>query len=173
VARYVALLRGINVGGRNKLSMGDLRALVERLGNDEVTTYIQSGNVVFTSRRRSPAALARSLEDGLAGELGVAVPAVVLSQAELARAIRDDPFPADADPKTVHAIFLVDDPTPKLRAAVKAANGPDSAKLAGRTLYVHTPAGFGTSKLAAELIRLSGGTARNRRTLNKLLELCG
>jgi len=169
----VALLRGINVGGRNTLSMGDLRALVERLGHEEVSTYIQSGNVVFSSRRRSPAALARSLEDGLADDLGVVASVVVLSQAELARAIRDDPFPAGADPKTVHAVFLVDDPTPKLQAAVKAADGPDRAKLAGRTLYVRTPAGFGTSKLAAELIRLSGGTARNRRTLSKLLELCG
>jgi len=90
---HVALLRGINVGGRNKVAMADLRKIVESLGHRDVATYIQSGNVVFTSEDADTAAIAAELERALEETLGLRPSVVVLSQAELAKVIADNPFP--------------------------------------------------------------------------------
>src|SRR5919108_5080455 len=102
---HVALLRGINVGGRNKVAMADLRAVVESLGHGNVATYIQSGNVVFTSDNTDSSAIAAEVERALEEVLGVRSSVVVLSRAELAKVIADNPFPDEADPKHLHAIF--------------------------------------------------------------------
>jgi len=183
---HVALLRGINVGGRNKVAMADLRRVVASLGHTDVATYIQSGNVVFTAAETDPDALAAALERAIANALGVRPRVVVLSRAELAQAVADNPYADEPDPKAVHAIFLPARPPSDLVDGVAAVQrqaaqkgGRDTAQVVGRTLYLHTPDGYGRSELAALLSRGRGGTsaaaagtARNWATVTTLLALC-
>lgn len=184
---HVALLRGINLGGRNRVAMADLRALVAGLGHADVSTYIQSGNVVFTARPGAPgtSALASELAAAVASDLGVTAPAVVLTAAELAAAVEANPFGDEPDPRRVHAVFrsgpASQDLTARVAAAVEAAaakGSRDSAVPVGRVLYLHTPDGFGRSHLAQSLLKLTAspeagtGTARNWSTTLKLLSLC-
>src|SRR6202161_1318927 len=103
--RYVALLRGINVGRRNRVAMADLRQLTEALGHTEVATYIQSGNLLFTSPDTDSGALAAALERAIARSLAVRPAVVVLSRADLAQVIADTPCPDEADPRCLHAVF--------------------------------------------------------------------
>ena len=106
MATHIALLRGINVGGRNKVSMADLRTVVAGLGHTGVATYIQSGNVLFTSGETDTEALATALEEAIASNLGVKPAVVVLSRDDLARAVRDNPYPGEPNPRMVHAAFF-------------------------------------------------------------------
>jgi uncharacterized protein (DUF1697 family) len=187
MATHVALLRGINLGGKNRIAMPDLRALVVELGHADVTTYIQSGNVLFTpADSGSTAVLAAGLAAAIAEKLGVISPVVIVSREELADIIAANPFPDEPDPKRVHAVVLSEPPWPELlvkldaaRAKSAAAGGRDQVVAAGRTLYLHAPEGYGRSVLAETLLRAvsspkSGatGTARNWATMTKLLELC-
>ena len=188
MATHVGLLRGINLGGRNKVAMADLRGLVSELGHADVSTYIQSGNVLFTAAADADtAALATGLTRAIADKLGVSSPVVVVSREELAQIVAANPFPAEPDPRRVHAVVLSEPPWPDLavkldaaRAKSAAASEADQVLAIGRTLYLHTPAGYGRSVLAEALLRVvsspkSGatGTARNWATMTKLLELAG
>ena len=181
---HVALLRGINVGGRNRVAMAALREVVESLGHTDVATYIQSGNVVFTSAETGPATLAATLEEAIGGQLGVRPKVVVLSCRALARVVADNPFPQQDNPRLVHVVFWNGPLGPEEVAAVDAARrrsrelgSRDEAQVEGSTLYLHTPDGFGRSELAAQLTRMGGGrtagTARNWATVRKLLAMCG
>lgn len=183
---HVALLRGVNVGGR-VLAMTDLRAIVEAAGHADVKTYIQSGNVVF-SAARGPAAsdseLASAIEAGIEERLAMQVAVVVLSKAELAGALEVDPYLAEENPRYVHYVFFAqalgpadDDRVAAAQATVAAKGSRDEATPIGRVLYLHTPDGFGRSELGAVLTKASkktpNGTARNRATVKKLLDLLG
>jgi len=187
MATHVALLRGINLGGKNKVAMADLRTLVAGLGHADVSTYIQSGNVLFTALDDVDCAVtARAITEAIAATLGVAAPVVVVTREELARILADNPFPDEPDPRRVHAVVLSEPPWPELevkldaaRAKSAKAGGTDEVLAVGRTLYLHTPDGYGRSVLAEALLRVvsspkSGatGTARNWATMTKLLELC-
>ncbi len=177
--RYLALLRGINVGGRNKVAMADLREIATSLGHTGVATYIQSGNLVFTSPETGTAALADALQQEIASRLGVKPAVVVLSAAELSQAIAGTPFPDEPNPKCVHAVSRRGEYTDGDLAAIEAAKqragdklGRDEAVVAGRTLYLHTPDGFGRSELAAQLskpIAQVSGTAPSWATVTKLM----
>ena len=188
MATHVALLRGINLGGKNKVAMADLRALVGELGHADVVTYIQSGNVLFTAPPDADsAAVARTMTEAIAGKLGVTAPVVVVTREELGQIHAANPHPDEPDPKRVHAVVLSGPPaadlTAKLDAAAAQAAGkgdPSTVTAIGRTLYLHTPAGYGRSDLAAAVLRVVSspkagvtGTARNWATMTKLLELCG
>jgi len=188
VPTHIALLRGINLGGRNKVAMADLRALVTGLGHTDVSTYIQSGNVVFTARPGAPdtSAIADEMATAIASDLGVKSPVVVLTASELSEAVAANPFGDEPNPKCLHAVFrsgpASQDLLDRIAAAVDAvaAKGSrDSAIPAGRVLYLHTPDGFGNSDLAKALLRVTAspesgtGTARNWATTLKLLSLCG
>jgi uncharacterized protein (DUF1697 family) len=188
VPTHVALLRGINLGGRNRVAMADLRTVAGELGLDDVSTYIQSGNVLFTAPMEAETAeLARTMTAAIAVKLGVTAPVVVVSRSELAQVVADNPFPGEPDPRRVHAVMLTEPPEAdllgKLGAAVTqaAARGArDRVQAAGRTLYLHTPDGYGNSELAQAVIKIVSspgtgvtGTARNWATITKLLELCG
>ena len=179
--RYVALLRGINVGGRNRVAMADLRQLTEALGHTEVATYIQSGNLLFASPDTDCGALADALEQEIARSLTVRPAVVVLSRDDLARVIADNPFPAESNPKALHAVFhrqpLADETIADVAAAeqkARAKGSPDEAAVVGSTLFMRTPDGLGRSELAAQLARSvtkTSGTARNWATVNRLLEM--
>jgi uncharacterized protein (DUF1697 family) len=179
--RYVALLRGINVGGRNRVAMADLRLLAETLGHTEVATYIQSGNVLFTSPDTDCGAIADVLEQAIAQSLAVRPAVVVLSRADLARVIADNPFPDETNPKCLHAIFRRRDLAPEAVAAVgeaqrraRAKGSRDEAVPVGRALFLRTPDGLGRSELAAQLARSAvqaDGTARNWSTVTRLMAM--
>jgi len=184
---HVALLRGINVGGNKKVAMADLRSVVTELGHSEVSTYINSGNVLFTPPPgQDSAAMAREMTEAIADTLGVSSTVVVVTRDELAQVIADNPFPDEPEPRRVHAVFLNMRPSPdlleKIDAAVAAAaakGSRDSVRAIGRVLYLHTPDGFGTSQVAEATMKIVGApktgvvaTARNWATTNKLLALC-
>jgi len=184
---HVALLRGINVGGNKKVAMADLRSVVTELGHSEVSTYINSGNVLFTPPSgQDSAAMAREMTEAIADKLGVSSTVVVVTRDELAHVIADNPFPDEPEPRRVHAVFLNMRPSPdlleKIDAAVAAASAKgsrDSVRAIGRVLYLHTPDGFGTSQVAEATMKIVGApktgvvaTARNWATTNKLLALC-
>jgi uncharacterized protein (DUF1697 family) len=185
--RYVALLRGINVGGRNKVAMADLRQVAESLGHTEVATYIQSGNLVFTNAGGNASGVADALADGLEQEiarsLAVRPVVVVLSRADLAQVIADNPFPGESNPKALHAVFRREALTAEAVEAITAAEQKARAKgsqdeviVVGRTLFLRTPDGLGRSELAAQLARVgsqAAGTARNWATVSRLLEMLG
>jgi uncharacterized protein (DUF1697 family) len=194
VSMYVALLRGVNNLGGNKVTMAELRAVVTALGHKDVVTYIQSGNVLFAPRpgntrtagQVDTAALAAELEQAIAVGTGVRARAVVLSAEELVRCVRDNPYPGQANPRLLHAVFLPELPGPGLAAWVadaerhaRAEGSRDEAQVLGRTVYLHTPDGYPRSELRRVLARAGGptspalaGTARNWATVSRLLELC-
>jgi len=184
VPTHVALLRGINVGGRNRVSMEDLREVVTALGHGEVSTYIQSGNVLFTAAGEHSDALAGGIEQAIARALNVSPQVVVLTREELAGAIDANPFADEPDPKSVHGVFYRRLLGPERLAVVAAElqraaerGSGDEARVIGRTLYLRTPEGIGRSDLAARLTRPTAagradpGTARNWSTVTKLLSL--
>jgi uncharacterized protein (DUF1697 family) len=181
VPTHVALLRGINVGGRNKVAMAELRALMAELGHADVATYIQSGNVVFTSAQADTTdttKLADQLEQAIADRLNVSCGVVVVSRDELQQVIEDNPFPAEDNPKAVHAVFRRAELTGEEQATVaqateraQAKGCQDEAVIVGRTMFLHTPDGLGRSELSAQLARTAAsktGTARNWATVHKL-----
>jgi uncharacterized protein (DUF1697 family) len=184
---HVALLRGINLGGHNKVAMADLREVVSSLGHADVATYIQSGNVVFSTSQTDTAALAAALEQSIAAALGVKARVVVLSREELAQVARDNPYADEPNPKCVHAVFLSGEPGAEVADRVATAQqqvvqqgSRDTAQVIGRAIFLHTPDGYGRSDLAAALVKLGqrktddvAGTARNWATVTKLLALCG
>jgi uncharacterized protein (DUF1697 family) len=183
MATHVALLRGINVGGRNKVAMPALREVVSSLGHAGVSTYIQSGNVLFSTAHTDAAALAEALEGAIEGAFGIAVSVVVLSGDELAAILRGNPYPDEPDPRRVHVVFLNAEPPrdlldriAKAQEAAAAKGSRDTITAAGRVLYLHTPDGYGNSELAQTLFRIAGpkgkATARNWATATKLLALC-
>jgi uncharacterized protein (DUF1697 family) len=186
VPSHLALLRGINVGGRNRLAMEDLAGLMRDLGHTDVATYIQSGNVLFTPAvgARGTDALAGAIAGALAERLSVSATVVVLTAQELEEVISANPFPGVGDPRHLHAV-IHQEPLPSERMAdvagaeelSAARGGDDRALIVGRALYIHTPDGFGRSDLAARLTRPSGpggaGTARNWATVTKLMALLG
>ena len=168
------LLRGINNLGSKRIAMAELQEVVTSIGHAEVATYIQSGNVLFTPRptgsatagRADTAALAAELERAIAERTGVRARAVVLSGEELARCVRDNPYPGETNPRLLHAVFLPEVPGPGLAAwvadaerQVRANGSRDQAQLLGRTVYLHTPDGYPPSELRRVLARAGGPTS--------------
>lgn len=185
MTRYVGLLRGINVGGRRRVGMAELRNLVAALGHSEVITYIQSGNVVLTpAAGQSPEQVANGIEAAILERLALAVPMVVVTAEHLARIVDNNPWPDEADPKHVHVAFSAHPLTSTQAAAIAEAEArardkgsADEARVIDGTLYLRTPDGLGRSELAIQLARLekqpasAAVTMRNWATVRKLLEL--
>jgi uncharacterized protein (DUF1697 family) len=189
MASHVALLRGINVGGRNKVPMADLREVVASLGHTGVSTYIQSGNVLFSTAEEDTAKLAAALESAIEERFGIWSSVVVLSRDELAQVLAANPYPDEPNPKMVHVVFLNAELPGSLLERISAAESAaaakgsrDTAQLAGQALFLHTPDGFGTSELAQNVFKIIAppmksrpglaATARNWATATKLLSLC-
>lgn len=174
MTRYVALLRGINVGRANRIAMAELRAWVADLGFADVATYIASGNVVFTSESGDDdTALATAIEQRIDAETGLSIAVLVRSHAELAEADAGNPYP-EADPTRVLVGFLGAEPAAGAEAALSdVATGDEEVAVVGRVVYLNVPGGIGRSKLGEQLGKLVGVTVttRNLRTVRKLVEL--
>ncbi len=175
---YVALMRGINVGGKNMLPMKDLVAMFSEAGCDDVQSYIQSGNVVFRATpalaQRLPVLVAKEIAD----RFGLRVPIVVRTVAELHRVASDNPFlRVGANVETLHVAFLADLPSAAHVAALDPNRSPpDQFTVRGREIYLHCPNGFGRTKLSNQYFDsklATECTVRNWRTVLKLLELAG
>jgi uncharacterized protein (DUF1697 family) len=173
---HVALLRSINVGGKNKLAMDDLAALFREAGCDDVRTFIQSGNVLLRASPRVAAGLAADATARIRGVLGFEVPVVLRTTAELAAVPSRCPFLGDgADTEQLHVMFLADRPDARAVASLDPDRSPaDEAVVVDREVYLRLPNGMGRTKLTSAYFdaRLGTlGTARNWRTVTKLIEL--
>ncbi len=172
--------------------MADLREVVTSLGHAEVSTYIQSGNVLFSTAEDDTAKLAAALESAIEDRFGIWSSVVVLSRDELARVLAANPYPDEPNPRMVHVVFLNGSPPPDLldritaaESAVAAKGSRDTVQLAGQSagqaLFLHTPDGYGTSELAQYVLKILAppkkakpglaATARNWATATKLLSL--
>jgi uncharacterized protein (DUF1697 family) len=174
VRRYVVLLRGVNVGGRGKIAMAQLREICASLGCTDVSTYIQSGNVVLDSVL-SADELAQALGPAIEEAVGFAPQVVVRTPAQLAAALAGNPYP-DTDERFLHIGFMTKAPD---KLAVDELGevdvSPEAYRIVGREVYLNYVEGAGRSKKLAKVPferRLGVGiTARNLRTVQKLVEL--
>ncbi|NNC37996.1 MAG: DUF1697 domain-containing protein [Hyphomonadaceae bacterium] len=172
---WIALLRGINVGGNNILPMKELRALLEGEGFENIRTYIQSGNCVFMAGATD----ANELADKIAGRIermfGFKPAVLVLKRQDLQQVVERNPFATLVkDPKTMHFSFLKSPATdPDLHALEAIKIDTEQFKLIDSVFYLYAPEGIGRSKLATQVEKKLGvpATARNLRTVLKLLEL--
>ena len=172
---WIALFRGINVGGNNLLPMAELRNHFESAGFEGVRTYIQTGNVVFDASAETAAPLGSKIGKLLKKHYPFQPDFILLTEDELNSAKRLNPFPqAASDPKTLHFFFLAEPPSNPDTAALDAAKSDDeSYALTESVFYLRAPAGVGRSKLAANAEKYLGvvSTARNYRTVSKLLAM--
>jgi uncharacterized protein (DUF1697 family) len=172
---YIALFRGINVGGSHPLPMKALKLLLEKHGCADVQTYIQSGNAVFRSDRSDPSRLARQLAAAVSLGHGFEPRVLLLTRRELEDAAAGNPYTEAADnPSSVHLFFLAERPKkPDLASLEALRTKSERFALKDKVLYLHAPEGLGRSKLAARVERLLGveATARNWRTVTTLLDL--
>jgi uncharacterized protein (DUF1697 family) len=173
---YVALLRGINLGGHNKVKMEHLRSLFTSLGYDRVTTYVQSGNVVFTSPTRSAATVADTITRRIAEDLGLDVTVVVRTSRELSTIVTTNPLKkSKVDPSKLHVTFLATSPAAAKAHAIAAPSGTrDQFTVVGREVYLHCPEGYGRTKLNNAFFEKQLGvaaTTRNWKTVQTLTTL--
>lgn len=173
--QQIALLRGINVGGRNKLKMADLRELLANNEFKNVSTYIQSGNILFRNRR-SNSSNAATIKSLIVEHYGYEVPVLVCDAKKLARIAAGNPF-GDSVIDQLHVTLLASKPKAKLvTAASQLEFGSDQFKIVGDVAYVHCPNGYGKTKLNNGFFESklnTTATTRNWKTLNKLIELAG
>jgi uncharacterized protein (DUF1697 family) len=176
LSTYIALLRGINVGGHKIIKMEQLRKAFEGLGFENVATYVQSGNVVFRSPGKA-SVLSRNIEEMLLHRFKMSVPVIVRTAEEVGEVLRNNPFVKESgiDVTRLHVTFL--SLTPQ-KAAMKGldsiAAGLDRFYCRGQEIYLHCPNGFGGSKLSInvfEKVLAVGATTRNWNTVNKLYEM--
>lgn len=170
---YAAFIRGINLGPSNKIAMPRLRELAEGLGWADVSTHINSGNVIFTATKRA-ATLEREFAGALAEEMGKPIDVTVRTRSELARIVADNPYP-NGHPSRVNVAFLMSelpaDVPERLRAMATESEPYD---IRGTEIYVNYTDGLGRSKLAekfASVIKVSA-TTRTIGTVTKVLALC-
>jgi uncharacterized protein (DUF1697 family) len=173
---YVALLRGINVSGRNKIAMAELRALAESLGSTAVRTYIQSGNIVLDSTTRSAATVSDALSGAIARKLGLDVAVIVRTASEVDAVLAANPLNArGADPAKSHVTFLAAKPAATaVRGLSDVDRSPDEFAVVGREVFLHCPNGYGTTKLTNTFFEKRLGvaaTTRNWKTVQTLAQL--
>jgi uncharacterized protein (DUF1697 family) len=174
--KNLALLRGINVGGKNKLAMKDLAQLFTDAGCSDVHTFIQSGNVLFNAPRTTVKGLAEGIAKSIQNLIGCRIPVLLRTAKELGEAIRNNPFASEGVPENeLHIYFLHSLPDKHDVAALDTNRSlPDTFKACGREIYVHLPNGMARTKLTnayfdSKLSTIS--TARNWNTVRQLYEL--
>ena len=172
----ISLLRGVNVGGRNKIKMDVLRDLYESLGLLGAQTHVQSGNVVFKTKAKDLATLAKQIEDAIERKVGFRPSVVLRTASELKDVVARNPFAnrTGIDGSKLLVTFLANAPRPEVRdELVKIKTAGEEVCVGGRELYIYFPDGMGRSKLwpAIEKALKKSGTGRNWNTVTKLLEM--
>lgn len=172
---YIALFRGINVGGRNALPMKELASVLGDLGARNVKTYIQSGNAVFVCSEKDTLRFSNNISREIKKRRGFEPHVLLLELEDIDRAMKKNPFPeAATDPRTLHMGFLASEPgKPNLKALESLKIESERFQLIDKVFYLHAPEGIGRSKLAANVERLLGVpmTDRNWRTVCKIREM--
>jgi uncharacterized protein (DUF1697 family) len=174
--RYVALLRGVNVGGKNLVPMATLAKLAAACGGEDVATFVQSGNVVFSASSAIARGFEKALAKGIADELGLTIAVVVRSHAEIDDIVKNGPFVGETlDPTRLHVLFLAEAPASEDVATLDPGRSPgDSFVVRGREVFLRLPNGAARTKLTTAYFdaRLrTTSTGRNLRTVTKLAEL--
>ena len=175
---FVALLRSVNVAGHGRLAMPELKASFLALDFTDVSTYIQTGNVIFGSTKRSAAKLETEIERQLESTFGTTPKVILRTVPELTRIVATSPYPSrGADPSRHHVTFLAAVPS---KARLAGFHPPDSGRdeltIIGREIYVHTPDGYANTKLTGTYLERHLGvssTTRNWNTVTKLCALAG
>jgi uncharacterized protein (DUF1697 family) len=174
---FMSLFRGINVGGHQQVRMEELKALHASLGLQDVVTYIQSGNVVFSSGNADPAQLPLQIEDAFAQKFGFRVKVIVRSAAELEETIANNPFQdqPQKEPNRILVLFLAHRPEKTaLEDLQRSYAGPEVIHLIGQEMFIYYPDGMGRSKLTLPLIEKklkTIGTGRNWNTVLRLRKM--
>ena len=172
---YIALFRGINVGGKHSLPMQSLKSILEDLGCRQVRTYIQSGNVVFQHAEVDRAQLAEQISAEVEERHAFRPQVLLLPVEAFEQAVALNPFPnATAEPKTLHVSFLAEEPgSPDLAGLESLKTERERFALIGRLFYLYAPDGIGRSKLATRIEKALGvpATDRNWRSVLKILEM--
>ncbi len=174
--RYVALLRGINVGGNTMIKMEALRNTFEGVGLRNVVSYINSGNLAFDAAAMTEVKLTAKLEQSIEKEFGKAVPVMLREQRDIERILAENPFDGEYEShKEMHVLFLAEEmPREKREQLLAAANPPERFAVKGREIYCHLPMGVADSLLGKSFIEKKlklAVTGRNWRTVQKLAEL--
>jgi uncharacterized protein (DUF1697 family) len=173
---YISLLRGINVSGKNRISMTELKQLCESMGLKDVVTYIQSGNVVFDYEEEDPAKIIMLTEEGIKQLFGSDVRVILRDKESLKKILESNPFvnQRKADPERLYVTFLSEVPQkPVLRNLLPKDNG-DEFMLYDREVYLFCPNGYGKTKFSNTFFekKLSvSATTRNWKTVNALNEM--
>lgn len=171
----IAMLRGVNVGPHNRIKMEDLRALCGSLKLQNAQTYVQSGNVVFTSKEQILPALAKRIEDAIEKKFGFRAAVILRTAAEMRAVVKKNPFAKrEFDPAKLAVMFLTDELSIDIRKQLEAIKvGPEELKAYPRELYVYFPDGMGRSKLSPAIDRIikKTGTGRNWNSVMNLLEM--
>lgn len=173
---YIALLRGVNVSGKNILKMAELREVLEKAGFLNVSTYIQSGNIIFQSNESSKA-LKSKIEELIATQFGLTVPTLILTIEELKKIAENNPFIAtpDTNQDMVYYVFLFDQPEAAHVTKLESMDiSPEQIVVADNMVYFFPVKGYGKSKLSNNVFESKlkvKATARNHKTVNKLLTL--
>lgn len=175
---YLALLRSVNVAGHGRLAMPELKESFLALGYTDVATYIQTGNVIFTSPSRSASKLEVAIEQQLASSFGSTPKVILRTIPELAGVVATSPYPdRGADPSRHHVTFLAAAPSKQSLATFDPPkSGRDELTIIGREVYVHTPDGYANTKLTGTYLERHLGvssTTRNWNTVTKLSALAG
>ncbi|MCF7804521.1 MAG: DUF1697 domain-containing protein [Candidatus Marinimicrobia bacterium] len=172
---YIALFRGINVGGRHRIKMADLRSLLEDLGLEDVNSYIQSGNVVFRSKKVDTSELSEQISAAIAENYDFKPNVFILEKKKFIRAMEANPFPdAESDDRRLHLTFLEAEPeNPDMDGLREVKKESEEYELKGQKFYLYAPEGIGRSKLANKAEKLLGvsTTSRNWRTMGKIREM--
>jgi uncharacterized protein (DUF1697 family) len=177
MAVFVSLLRGINVSGQRKIRMPELAEAHKSLGFEDVATYLQSGNVVFATKRRGAAEIASSVEGQIRSCFGCDVTVLIRTPRDLQRIVDGNPYSAEAakDPRKVHVTFLAQRPSRAKLSGIEApASGDDVFSRGLQEIYLHCPGGYGRTKLNNAFFerKLSmPATTRNWRTVEALHEM--
>jgi len=174
--RYIALLRGINVGGNTMIKMEELRKTFEALGFENVKTYINSGNVAFDAAKSNEASLVSKIEKTIESDFGRPIQVMIRQQKEFEMILESNPFEGEFQShKEMHVLFLKDEmPREKQDQLLSAAAEPERFAVKGRQIYCHLPAGVADSLLGKGYIEKKlkvAVTARNWRTVKMLADL--
>jgi uncharacterized protein (DUF1697 family) len=182
-SRHVALLKGVNVGTARRIQMADLRRVLSGQGFSDVETYIQSGNVIFSSGEQEETRLASDIEAALQAAFGIPVQVIIRTSDEMSSIMAHNPYLADSNIleaaedslASLHVAFLADQPDSQLAGKLERSKGPDEGFfLSGKEIYLNLPHGFHAAKLAQAIQRsCPGATFRNWKTvayLNQMLQ---
>jgi uncharacterized protein (DUF1697 family) len=173
----ISLLRGINVGGHHKIKMDALRTLYESLGLQQVQTHLQSGNVIFRTKRRDLVLLAKQIEHGIERSFGFRADVIVRTPSDMRGVIARNPFATRSgiDPSRLLVTFLAGNPAAEARdRLLRIKVDPEELRIDGRELYAYFPNGMARPKVSWTAIEKTlkiSGTGRNWNTVTKLLEI--